>query len=52
LPDIFIDHDKPEKMYDRAGLNAPAIVETALRALGLDQNLIQLPSDGGHQRGR
>ncbi len=22
LPDIFIDHDKPEKMYERAGLNA------------------------------
>ena len=23
LPDIFIDHDKPEKMYEQAGLNAP-----------------------------
>jgi len=34
LPDIFIDQDKPEKMYDTAGLNAPGIVETALRALG------------------
>ena len=34
LPDIFIDQDKPEKMYDVAGLNAPHIVETALRALG------------------
>ena len=22
LPDIFIDHDKPEKMYDEAGLDA------------------------------
>ena len=22
LPDIFIDHDKPEKMYETAGLNA------------------------------
>ncbi len=34
LPDVFIDQDKPEKMYDVAGLNAPQIVETALRALG------------------
>ena len=34
MPDRFIDQDKPEKMYDVAGLNAPHIVETALRALG------------------
>ena len=36
LPDIFIDQDKPEKMYDVARLNAPHIVETALSALGLE----------------
>ncbi|HUD51556.1 1-deoxy-D-xylulose-5-phosphate synthase, partial [Parvibaculum sp.] len=30
FPDVFIDHDKPEKMYEVAGLNAPSIVETAL----------------------
>ena len=24
LPDVFIEHDKPEKMYEQAGLNAPA----------------------------
>ncbi len=34
LPDIFIDHEKPEKQYDQAGLNARNIVETALQALG------------------
>jgi len=34
LPDVFIDQDKPQAMYDQAGLNAPQIVETALRALG------------------
>jgi len=34
LPDVFIDHDKPEKMYDRAGLNAPGIVAIVLDALG------------------
>jgi 1-deoxy-D-xylulose-5-phosphate synthase len=34
LPDVFVDHDKPEKMYDQAGLNAPGIVATVLGALG------------------
>jgi len=33
LPDIFQEHDKPEKQYDEAGLNAPQIVETVLKAL-------------------
>jgi 1-deoxy-D-xylulose-5-phosphate synthase len=34
LPDVFQDHDSPQKMYDKAGLNAPDIVATALTALG------------------
>ena len=34
LPDAFIDHDKPEKMYERAGLNASGIVATVLATLG------------------
>ena len=34
LPDTFIDHDKPDVMYARAGLSAPGIVEAALGALG------------------
>jgi len=33
LPDHFQDHDKPEKQYDEAGLNAPQIVDTVLKAL-------------------
>jgi 1-deoxy-D-xylulose-5-phosphate synthase len=33
LPDRFQDQDKPDKQYDEAGLNAPNIVETVLRAL-------------------
>ena len=33
LPDVFQDHDSPEKQYDAAGLNAPQIVETVLKAL-------------------
>ena len=34
LPDTFIDHDKPEKMYAAAGLDAKGIVAKALDALG------------------
>jgi 1-deoxy-D-xylulose-5-phosphate synthase len=33
LPDMFIDQDTPEKMYDAAHLNAPHIVDTVLSAL-------------------
>jgi 1-deoxy-D-xylulose-5-phosphate synthase len=33
LPDVFQDHDAPEKQYDTAGLNAPQIVDTVLKAL-------------------
>ena len=33
LPDAFIDQDAPEKQYDQAGLNAPHIVDTVLKAL-------------------
>ena len=33
LPDVFQDHDSPDKQYDAAGLNAPQIVETVLKAL-------------------
>jgi len=33
LPDSFQEHDKPEKQYDEARLNAPHIVETVLKAL-------------------
>ena len=34
LPDHFIDHDSPEKMYEAAGLDAKSIVTMALNALG------------------
>ncbi len=33
LPDVFQDQDNPQKQYDEAGLNAPHIVETVLKAL-------------------
>jgi 1-deoxy-D-xylulose-5-phosphate synthase len=35
LPDRFIDHDSPERMYESAGLDSKAIVATALGALGM-----------------
>jgi 1-deoxy-D-xylulose-5-phosphate synthase len=37
LPDRFIDQNKPERMYDDAGLNAPQIVAAVLAALGREQ---------------
>ena len=37
LPDKFQDHDKPDKQYDEAGLNAKHIVAQALLALGVEQ---------------
>jgi 1-deoxy-D-xylulose-5-phosphate synthase len=40
LPDRFIDQDKPEKMYDQAGLNAAQIVATVLAALGRELDAV------------
>jgi|TARA_B100000959_G_scaffold285010_1_gene358304 1-deoxy-D-xylulose-5-phosphate synthase len=39
LPDSFIDHDAPEKMYAAAALNAPDIVAKALASLGQAQEV-------------
>jgi 1-deoxy-D-xylulose-5-phosphate synthase len=36
LPDTFIDHGKPETMYENAGLNAGGIATAAFAALGQD----------------
>jgi 1-deoxy-D-xylulose-5-phosphate synthase len=36
LPDRFQEHDNPKKQYDEAGLNAPHIVETVLKALRIN----------------
>jgi 1-deoxy-D-xylulose-5-phosphate synthase len=33
LPDMFQEHDAPQKQYDEAGLNAPQIVDAVLKAL-------------------
>jgi 1-deoxy-D-xylulose-5-phosphate synthase len=36
LPDVFIDHGKPDVMYEKAGLNAGGIVSAVFNALGRD----------------
>ena len=37
LPDAFIDHGKPDKMYEAAGLSADGIVATVFKALGREK---------------
>ncbi len=37
MPDVFVDQDKPEAMYQRAGLSAQGIVETVCDALQMDK---------------
>ena len=36
LPDIFIDHDKPVKQYELAGLQRQDITALALGVLGVE----------------
>jgi 1-deoxy-D-xylulose-5-phosphate synthase len=45
LPDMFQDQNAPAKQYDEAGLNAPHIVETVLKALR--RNDIAVDADAG-----
>jgi 1-deoxy-D-xylulose-5-phosphate synthase len=37
LPDTYLEQDKPETMYARAGLDASGIVAAGLSALGIDR---------------
>jgi 1-deoxy-D-xylulose-5-phosphate synthase len=39
MPDVFVDHGKPDVMYENAGLAASGIVATVFKALGRE-NLI------------
>jgi len=41
LPDYFVDHDAPEKQYEKIGLKAPNIVATALAALGVEAKSVR-----------
>jgi 1-deoxy-D-xylulose-5-phosphate synthase len=36
FPDVFIEHDKPHAMYEKAGLDAPGIVGAVFAAFGKD----------------
>jgi 1-deoxy-D-xylulose-5-phosphate synthase len=47
LPDQFIDQDKPEHMYEIAGLNAPGIVATVLAALGNNRAPVRVVGEMG-----
>jgi 1-deoxy-D-xylulose-5-phosphate synthase len=42
LPDTFIDHDKPDRMYAQAGLDAKAIVATVFEALGREAGSLKV----------
>src|SRR5207253_434053 len=49
LPDIFLDHDKPERMYAQAGLDAAGIAAKVMTALGksLAPSQVKLLAGGG-----
>ena len=47
LPDIYIDHDKPEAMYDVAGLNAAQIIDTVRALLGADGAQLDVAPSAG-----
>lgn len=44
LPDVFQEQEAPMKQYDEAGLNAPQIVETVLKALRHNATVIEAGS--------
>ncbi len=41
LPDVFLDHGKPEAMYEAAGLNASGIVSAVTDALGIAATVVR-----------
>ncbi len=47
LPDVFQDHDKPERMYAEAGLDARSIVATVRAALGKGAAILPAGEAGG-----
>ncbi|WOJ89665.1 1-deoxy-D-xylulose-5-phosphate synthase [Methylocapsa polymorpha] len=42
LPDRFLDHDKPEKLYAHAGLDAKGVVAKVLATLGRDADAVKV----------
>ena len=47
LPDLFQDQENPVRQYDEAGLNAPHIVETVLKALRRNDVRVDSGADAG-----
>jgi len=41
LPDVFLDHDKPEALYAQAGLDAKAVVAKVLSTLGRESDALK-----------
>jgi 1-deoxy-D-xylulose-5-phosphate synthase len=37
LPDVYLDQDKPDRMYAKAGLDAAGIVTKVFEALGQEE---------------
>src|SRR5947209_8475052 len=50
LPDRYQDHDKPEKLYAQAGLDAESIVARALEALGSSVKPLAASAKKNHLR--
>ena len=44
MPDVFIDHDKPDVQIVQAGLDPASIVAAALSALGWEQKAVERPA--------
>jgi 1-deoxy-D-xylulose-5-phosphate synthase len=42
LPDVFLEHDRPERMYASAGLDARGIVAKVFEALGRDAGSLKV----------
>ena len=42
LPDKLIAHDSPDKQYEDARLNAPEIIDVALKTLGNDRKVVRI----------
>jgi 1-deoxy-D-xylulose-5-phosphate synthase len=51
LPDVFIDHDTPQRMYEKAGLAGSSIAETVLSALGRAKRASDLRRDRPRKSG-
>jgi 1-deoxy-D-xylulose-5-phosphate synthase len=47
FPDVFLDHDRPETMYAKAGLDSAGIIAKALDALGRDPRRARKPPPNG-----